>query len=64
MLFNSTEFIFAFLPLTLAGFFVFGAISRGWARVPDCLARPGHREELRAGGAHVLLRWPYSHDHA
>jgi alginate O-acetyltransferase complex protein AlgI len=31
MLFNSTEFIFAFLPVTLAGFFLFGAVSRSWA---------------------------------
>jgi alginate O-acetyltransferase complex protein AlgI len=31
MLFNSTEFIFAFLPVTLAAFFVFGALSRTWA---------------------------------
>jgi D-alanyl-lipoteichoic acid acyltransferase DltB (MBOAT superfamily) len=31
MLFNSTEFIFAFLPVTLAAFFLFGAVSRTWA---------------------------------
>lgn len=31
MLFNSYEFIFAFLPLALAGFFVLGRVSRGWA---------------------------------
>ncbi len=34
MLFNSTEFLFAFLPLTLFGFYLFGTISRksalGW----------------------------------
>jgi D-alanyl-lipoteichoic acid acyltransferase DltB (MBOAT superfamily) len=28
MLFNSTEFLFAFLPVTLAGFYLLGAISR------------------------------------
>lgn len=31
MLFNSQEFIFAFLPLTLLGFFVLGAWSRALA---------------------------------
>jgi alginate O-acetyltransferase complex protein AlgI len=31
MLFNSTEFIFAFLPLTLFGFYLFGTISRSAA---------------------------------
>src|SRR5215471_15249382 len=31
MLFNSYEFIFAFLPLAVAGFFLFGARSRGVA---------------------------------
>lgn len=31
MLFNSAEFIFAFLPVTLAGFFVLGRFSRVWA---------------------------------
>jgi alginate O-acetyltransferase complex protein AlgI len=31
MLFNSYEFIFAFLPVTLAGFFAIGAASRSWA---------------------------------
>jgi D-alanyl-lipoteichoic acid acyltransferase DltB (MBOAT superfamily) len=31
MLFNSYEFLFAFLPLTVAGFFTLGAASRGWA---------------------------------
>jgi alginate O-acetyltransferase complex protein AlgI len=31
MLFNSYEFIFAFLPITLAGFFTLGTISRPWA---------------------------------
>jgi len=31
MLFNSYEFIFGFLPLTLAVFFAFGAMSRTWA---------------------------------
>jgi alginate O-acetyltransferase complex protein AlgI len=31
MLFNSPEFVFAFLPLALAGFFLFGMRSRGWA---------------------------------
>src|SRR5690349_15956847 len=31
MLFNSTEFIFAFLPVALAGFFLFGTMSRTWA---------------------------------
>lgn len=31
MLFNSYEFIFAFLPLTVGVFFVLGAISRTWA---------------------------------
>jgi alginate O-acetyltransferase complex protein AlgI len=31
MLFNSYEFIFAFLPITLAGFFMMGTISRAWA---------------------------------
>src|SRR5258706_14717817 len=31
MLFNSIEFLFAFLPLTLFGFYLFGAISRTWA---------------------------------
>ena len=31
MLFNSYEFIFAFLPVTLAGFFLLGTMSRGLA---------------------------------
>jgi len=31
MLFNSYEFIFAFLPVTLAAFYVLGAASRTWA---------------------------------
>jgi D-alanyl-lipoteichoic acid acyltransferase DltB (MBOAT superfamily) len=31
MLFNSPEFIFSFLPITLAGFFVLGRFSRGLA---------------------------------
>src|SRR5262245_26310883 len=31
MLFNSYEFLFAFLPLTVAGFFVLGTRSRDWA---------------------------------
>src|SRR5215469_3719314 len=31
MLFNSTEFLFVFLPLTLAGFYFLGARSRAWA---------------------------------
>lgn len=31
MLFNSPEFIFAFLPITLAGFFLLGRFSRGLA---------------------------------
>jgi len=31
MLFNSREFIFAFLPLTVVGFFLLGGISRTWA---------------------------------
>ena len=31
MLFNSAEFIFAFLPVTVAGFFLFGKFSRTWA---------------------------------
>lgn len=31
MLFNSTEFIFAFLPVVLAAFFVLGMLSRTWA---------------------------------
>jgi alginate O-acetyltransferase complex protein AlgI len=31
MLFNSPEFIFAFLPVTLAVFFLVGSVSRGWA---------------------------------
>ena len=31
MLFNSDEFIFGFLPVTLAGFFAFGMVSRIWA---------------------------------
>src|SRR6185437_11750333 len=31
MLFNSYEFIFAFLPIALAGFYLLGTISRGWA---------------------------------
>jgi len=31
MLFNSYPFIFAFLPVTLAGFFLFGIRSRTWA---------------------------------
>src|SRR5690349_2947625 len=31
MLFNSYPFIFGFLPLTLAGYFLIGRMSRGWA---------------------------------
>lgn len=31
MLFNSAEFIFAFLPIVLAGFFILGSMSRQWA---------------------------------
>ncbi len=31
MLFNSYEFIFAFLPLTIAAFYLFGAFSRTWS---------------------------------
>jgi D-alanyl-lipoteichoic acid acyltransferase DltB (MBOAT superfamily) len=31
MLFNSNEFIFGFLPVTLLGFYVIGKLSRGWA---------------------------------
>jgi alginate O-acetyltransferase complex protein AlgI len=31
MLFNSYEFIFVFLPVTLAGFFAIGIFSRSWA---------------------------------
>jgi alginate O-acetyltransferase complex protein AlgI len=31
MLFNSTEFLFAFLPVTLVGFYLLGANSRNWA---------------------------------
>ncbi len=31
MLFNSYEFIFAFLPATLAGFYVLGTLSRRWS---------------------------------
>lgn len=31
MLFNSYEFIFAFLPATLVGFFLLGRVSRNWA---------------------------------
>jgi alginate O-acetyltransferase complex protein AlgI len=31
MLFNSYQFIFGFVPLTLTGFYVLGLISRGWA---------------------------------
>lgn len=31
MLFNSVEFIFAFVPVTLAGFFALGIVSRAWA---------------------------------
>ena len=31
MLFNSYEFIFVFLPVTLGVFFALGAISRTWA---------------------------------
>jgi alginate O-acetyltransferase complex protein AlgI len=31
MLFNSYEFLFAFLPLALAGFFLLGGASRAWA---------------------------------
>jgi alginate O-acetyltransferase complex protein AlgI len=31
MLFNSYEFLFAFLPITLIGFFVLGRINRVWA---------------------------------
>jgi alginate O-acetyltransferase complex protein AlgI len=33
MLFNSYNFIFGFLPVTLAGFFLLGLRSRSWARV-------------------------------
>jgi alginate O-acetyltransferase complex protein AlgI len=31
MLFNSYQFLFAFLPMTLAGFFALGTVSRAWA---------------------------------
>jgi alginate O-acetyltransferase complex protein AlgI len=31
MLFNSTEFLFVFLPLTLLGFYLLGSFSRTWA---------------------------------
>ena len=31
MLFNSYEFLFAFLPITVAAFFVLGTMSRNWA---------------------------------
>src|SRR5690348_11283657 len=31
MLFNSYEFLFVFLPLALAGFFLLGRLSREWA---------------------------------
>jgi len=31
MLFNSFPFIFAFLPITVAGYFLVGRVSRGWA---------------------------------
>jgi alginate O-acetyltransferase complex protein AlgI len=31
MLFNSIEFLFAFLPLTLLGFYLLGTLSRTWA---------------------------------
>ena len=31
MLFNSIEFLFVFLPLTLLGFYWLGTISRTWA---------------------------------
>src|SRR5438876_11975679 len=31
MLFNSYEFIFAFLPVTIAGFYVIGVLSRTWS---------------------------------
>jgi D-alanyl-lipoteichoic acid acyltransferase DltB (MBOAT superfamily) len=31
MLFNSYEFLFVFLPLTLTGFFLLGRVSRAWA---------------------------------
>jgi alginate O-acetyltransferase complex protein AlgI len=31
VLFNSLEFLFAFLPVTLLGFYLFGALSRTWA---------------------------------
>ena len=31
MLFNSYEFIFVFLPVTVAGFFAIGTVSRTWA---------------------------------
>lgn len=31
MLFNSYEFLFAFLPVVLAGFFLLGKVSRNWA---------------------------------
>jgi D-alanyl-lipoteichoic acid acyltransferase DltB (MBOAT superfamily) len=38
MLFNSFEFIFAFLPLTLAAFFVIGRHSQNWAAAALALA--------------------------
>ena len=31
MLFNSQEFLFVFLPVTLLGFYVLGPIARQWA---------------------------------
>jgi alginate O-acetyltransferase complex protein AlgI len=31
VLFNSYEFLFVFLPVTVAGFFAFGVLSRSWA---------------------------------
>src|ERR1700704_2411981 len=31
MLFNSYEFIFAFLPVTIAGFYLLGSVSRAWS---------------------------------
>ena len=37
MLFNSYVFIFAFLPVTLAGFFVLGRIGPRYAAAPTTL---------------------------
>jgi alginate O-acetyltransferase complex protein AlgI len=31
MLFNSQEFLFVFLPVTLLGFYLLGPIARQWA---------------------------------